>query len=91
MEQWEDLGKGPRIEYFTEPSEEIDRNWHDIVEHQNIGIRRDAMKAMGREAEGIKLPDGTYYGSIMVFHHLHCLVRYATWNSFITGHHADNK
>jgi hypothetical protein len=33
------------------------------------------MKEMGREREGIKLPDGTYYGSIMVFHHLHCLVR----------------
>jgi hypothetical protein len=33
------------------------------------------MKAMGREREGIKLPDGTYFGSIMVFHHLHCLVR----------------
>jgi hypothetical protein len=49
------------------------------------------MKAMGREAEGIKLPDGTYYGSIMVFHHLHCLVRYATWNSFTTGPHADDK
>jgi hypothetical protein len=36
MEQWEDLGKGPRIEYFTEPSEEIDRNWHDIVERMSF-------------------------------------------------------
>lgn len=34
------------------------------------------MKAMGREKEGIKLPDGTFYGSLMVFHHLHCLVSY---------------
>jgi hypothetical protein len=93
MEQWEDVGQGPKIEYFTPPSEEIDRNWHEIVDRmfsrrlslwlaqltahildQNLGIREDVMKAMGREKEGIKLPDGTYYGSLMVFHHLHCLV-----------------
>ncbi|KAI4962232.1 hypothetical protein J4E86_001264 [Alternaria arbusti] len=76
MEQWEDEGRSLPVEYFAEPSEEIDRNWHEIVEHQNIGIQEEVMKAMGREREGIKLPDGTYYGSIMVFHHLHCLVRY---------------
>lgn len=35
MKQWEDVGSGPRIEYFTEPSEEIDRNWHEIVERMS--------------------------------------------------------
>lgn len=36
MDQWEDQGdegkKSQYVEYFAEPSEEIDRNWHDIVE-----------------------------------------------------------
>lgn len=32
MEQWEDEGRSLPVEYFAEPSEEIDRNWHEIVE-----------------------------------------------------------
>lgn len=32
MEQWEDEGKSRPVEYFAEPNEEIDRNWHEIVE-----------------------------------------------------------
>lgn len=32
------------------------------------------MHSLGREEEGIRLPDGTFFGSLMVFHHLHCLV-----------------
>ncbi|KAF5862309.1 hypothetical protein ETB97_011833 [Aspergillus alliaceus] len=62
-------------QYFGEPSEQIVHNWHEIMEHQNIGIPADLMHELGREDEGILLPDGTYFGSIMVFHLLHCLVR----------------
>jgi hypothetical protein len=32
MGQWEDEVKSRPYEYFAEPSEEIDRNWHEIVE-----------------------------------------------------------
>lgn len=44
MEQWEDVGQGSRIEYFTQPSEEIDRKWHEIVDrmfsrHLTCGLR----------------------------------------------------
>ena len=42
---------------------------------QNIRISPETMRKLSREDEGIKLPDGNYYGSLMVFHHLHCLVR----------------
>lgn len=31
------------------------------------------MRELGRLDEGIKLPSSEYFGSIMVFHHLHCL------------------
>jgi hypothetical protein len=34
------------------------------------------MKDLGRLEEGIELPNGQYFGSLMVFHHLHCLVCY---------------
>lgn len=42
---------------------------------QNIAIPSKLMDKMGRLEDGIKLPDGNYYGSLMVFHNLHCLVR----------------
>ncbi|KAG8424316.1 hypothetical protein J3458_001119 [Metarhizium acridum] len=70
MEQWELPGD---IQYFGEPSKEVDQNWHNIFEHQNIGFSAELMHELGREEEGIRLPDGTYFGSLMVFHHLHCL------------------
>ncbi|KAK8146374.1 hypothetical protein G3M48_003204 [Beauveria asiatica] len=70
MDQFEDRNA---TMYFGEPSEAIDRNWHEIFEHQNIGLSPELMHELGRESEGIQLPDGTYFGSIMVFHHLHCL------------------
>src|SRR4051812_21882710 len=41
---------------------------------QNIGLPASYMKQLGRLDEGIQLSDGNYYGSLMVFHHLHCLV-----------------
>ncbi|KAI9739844.1 MAG: hypothetical protein M1818_004900 [Claussenomyces sp. TS43310] len=72
MEQWEDRGGSP-ITYFAEPSEHIDKHWHDLFQYQNIGLDPELMKAVGREYEGIKLPDGTYYDLVMVFHHLHCI------------------
>ncbi|OBR03319.1 Tat pathway signal sequence [Colletotrichum higginsianum IMI 349063] len=59
--------------YFTTPNPEVDRNWHSILGNQNIRIPRDAMQEIDRVDEGIELPGGGFFGSIMVFHHLHCL------------------
>ncbi|GAB0139243.1 hypothetical protein EsDP_00007456 [Epichloe bromicola] len=70
MNQWEYAGD---VIYFGEPSEQVDQNWHKMFEHQNIGFSSELMHELGREKEGIKLPGGTYFGSLMVFHHLHCL------------------
>ncbi|KAI0415072.1 hypothetical protein F5X98DRAFT_347782 [Xylaria grammica] len=41
----------------------------------NTGIPASLMEGLGRVEEGIRFPDGTYFASLMVFHHLHCLVR----------------
>lgn len=35
------------------------------------------MRELGREYQGVQFPDGRYFGSLMVYHHLHCLVTYA--------------
>lgn len=96
MRQWE---YPSNVTYFTEPNEQVDRNWHGLFEckytipmlssslslyhglihlsDQNIGVAPDLMRKLGRVEEGIELPDGTYFGSLMVFHHLHCLVSLA--------------
>ncbi|KAI1110828.1 hypothetical protein F5Y14DRAFT_465197 [Nemania sp. NC0429] len=73
MEQWEDLDPDAPIFFTGKPSEEIDRNWHELLRYMNSGIPVKLMEELGRVDEGIKLPDGTYFASLMVFHHLHCL------------------
>jgi hypothetical protein len=43
-------------------------------QEQNIALSPEIMKDLGREEQGLRLPDGNYFGALMVFHHLHCLV-----------------
>ncbi|KAK1993307.1 hypothetical protein LX36DRAFT_586633 [Colletotrichum falcatum] len=63
------------LTYFTQPDAEVERNWHNLVNYQNIRFSKSLMEELGRVDEGIELQDGGFFGSIMVFHHLHCLVR----------------
>ncbi|KAB5515354.1 hypothetical protein GE09DRAFT_1160167 [Coniochaeta sp. 2T2.1] len=59
--------------FFGKPSKEVDRNWHELVRYHNIGIEESYMQALNRIDQSVKFPDGRYYGSMMVYHHLHCL------------------
>ncbi|KAK1965447.1 hypothetical protein LY78DRAFT_703636 [Colletotrichum sublineola] len=61
------------LTYFTKPGAEVDRNWHNLIEPQNIRLSKNVMEQLGRVDEGIELPGGGFFGSIMVFHHLHCI------------------
>ncbi|KAK2028117.1 hypothetical protein LX32DRAFT_720921 [Colletotrichum zoysiae] len=61
------------VTYFTKPDPEVDRNWHNLFEHQNIRLPKHVMEELDRVDEGIELPGGGFFGSIMVFHHLHCI------------------
>ncbi|KAI0123323.1 hypothetical protein BJ170DRAFT_687338 [Xylariales sp. AK1849] len=60
-------------DFFGEPSPEIDSNWHELVRYHNIGLPASFMEKLGRDYQGVKFPDGRYLGSMMAFHHLHCL------------------
>ncbi|KAH8890215.1 hypothetical protein GQ53DRAFT_868018 [Thozetella sp. PMI_491] len=60
-------------DYFGEPSKEIDGNWHELVRYHNIGLPKSYMEEVGRVYQGVEFPDGRYFGSMMVYHHLHCL------------------
>jgi hypothetical protein len=45
------------------------------AQDQNVRISKEEMKSLGREQEGIELPGGGYFASLMVYHQLHCIVR----------------
>lgn len=41
---------------------------------QNLAVSPDVMRLLGREDQGVRLPDGNYFATFTAFHHLHCLV-----------------
>ncbi|KAJ2980944.1 hypothetical protein NQ176_g2331 [Zarea fungicola] len=62
------------VKYFpAHPTEETEGAWADLFEKQNLALSPTIMQLLGREDQGIKLPDGNYFGTFTVFHHLHCL------------------
>ena len=44
----------------------------------NIRISEDEMKRLGKLENAIALPDGGYFGSLTVYHQLHCVVSFHT-------------
>ncbi|KGO69687.1 Protein of unknown function DUF3328 [Penicillium italicum] len=58
------------------PRPEIDKNWHDLLNAENIIIEPEVMKHYGREDIGVALPEGGgYIGTLNVYHELHCIKR----------------
>lgn len=45
------------------------------------------MQKLGRIEEGIKLPDGGYFGTLAVYHDLHCLVSSRPYAIYQYGDH----
>ncbi|KAF4631605.1 hypothetical protein G7Y89_g6523 [Cudoniella acicularis] len=58
------------VRYFdTVPSDKVNRNWHELFEQELIS-------EVGRQDQGVRLPDGSYMASPMVFQSAlsqHCL------------------
>ncbi|KAJ8123454.1 hypothetical protein ONZ43_g603 [Nemania bipapillata] len=66
--------------YAFPPSPEVDRAWARITARSIIGITREDIVGIGKDPEiAVKLnpewgmPEGTYMGSVDVFHQIHCL------------------
>ncbi|XWW97684.1 hypothetical protein V2A60_005670 [Cordyceps javanica] len=58
------------------PREEIDRNWHDLINYENIVIEPEIIARLGREDIAVADPDGRgYLGTLNVYHQLHCIKR----------------
>ncbi|KAH7323277.1 hypothetical protein B0I35DRAFT_510442 [Stachybotrys elegans] len=61
--------------YFGKPTPELDSRWEDLLKYQWLQVPQADMERLGRVEEGIKLPGGGYFGTLAVFHDLHCLRR----------------
>ncbi|KAJ8133272.1 hypothetical protein O1611_g346 [Lasiodiplodia mahajangana] len=58
--------------YRGKPRPELDKAWHDLLEHNNIRISKEELQRMNRTA--IELYDGSgFFGQLSAYHHLHCL------------------
>ncbi|KFY44951.1 hypothetical protein V494_01240 [Pseudogymnoascus sp. VKM F-4513 (FW-928)] len=73
MQQWENIDPDAPIYFTGEPREEIDQNWHTLLNDMNSRIPSSVMEELGRVDEGIRFPDGTYFGNLMknIYHELH--------------------
>ncbi|OAA74187.1 hypothetical protein ISF_01088 [Cordyceps fumosorosea ARSEF 2679] len=58
------------------PREEIDKNWHDLINYENIIIEPEIIRKLGREDIAVADPEGRgYLGTLNVYHQLHCIKR----------------
>ncbi|KAK1981464.1 hypothetical protein LZ30DRAFT_720000 [Colletotrichum cereale] len=58
------------------PRDEVDRNWHNIINDENIVLEPEYMKQLGRDQFGVAVPDGSgFIGTLNVYHELHCIKR----------------
>ncbi|KAI1078852.1 hypothetical protein F5B20DRAFT_546444 [Whalleya microplaca] len=58
------------------PRDEIDQNWHNLLNNENIMLEPEIMKEYGRDQFGVAMPDGEgFLGTLNVYHELHCIKR----------------
>ncbi|KAI0153131.1 hypothetical protein GGR57DRAFT_512940 [Xylariaceae sp. FL1272] len=74
--------------YFGEPSAALDARWEELLQYQWIQVPKSDMRRLGREEEGIQLPGGGYFGTLAIFHDLHCLRR--VHHAFYRDHYFPN-
>jgi hypothetical protein len=75
---------------FGPPSAAIDEGWEQLLKLANV--RYSAEEVAKLETRNvIQLPDGDYFGSLWVFHQLHCLVSFLKRFKVLTNRHLRNK
>ncbi|KAH9990679.1 hypothetical protein F4779DRAFT_252542 [Xylariaceae sp. FL0662B] len=78
--EWEehifDENNMPNAPFSGPPRDEIDQNWHNLLNVENIILEPELMKAYGRDQFGVAVPDGKgFLGTLNVYHELHCIKR----------------
>ena len=61
--------------YSGVPSPQKEAAWDDLLQNFNLRVTEDEMRHLGKLDDSLPLPDGGYFGSLTVFHQLHCIWR----------------
>ncbi|KAK1753689.1 hypothetical protein QBC47DRAFT_347704 [Echria macrotheca] len=71
---WEPSGASNPL-YAGKPTEARDKAWTELLQYSSLRFTVEELEMIGptRKDEGVKLPDGGYLGTLMVFHELHCV------------------
>ncbi|KAI1170412.1 hypothetical protein F4777DRAFT_595110 [Nemania sp. FL0916] len=62
-------------EFFGTPSAQLNHHWNDLLLPNSIHLTEEERQHYDHDLPIVKLPDGTYFGQLMVYHELHCLKR----------------
>lgn len=57
------------------PSPEKEAAWDSLLKNFNLRLTESEMRSLGKMDDNLPLPDGGYFGSLTVFHQLHCIER----------------
>ncbi|GKZ56178.1 hypothetical protein AnigIFM49718_001402 [Aspergillus niger] len=72
---WYDGSLGNRNRYIGEPRPELEAAWHELTKNNNLRFTKSELQKLNKSA--LELADGSgYFGQVMVYHHLHCLLRF---------------
>ncbi|KAH6712421.1 hypothetical protein BKA61DRAFT_485707, partial [Leptodontidium sp. MPI-SDFR-AT-0119] len=59
--------------FNAEPSLEVDDAWSSLFRYANIRVTKDEIKRTGRPSIELSDGSGDYFGTLDVYHQLHCL------------------
>lgn len=65
--------------------------WRSQIVDQNLFVEGEDLEKLGVLDEGVKLPNGGYYASLMVYHQLHCLVSLKSYEWSTRTHNSQKR
>jgi hypothetical protein len=60
------------------PDPRKEEAWEELLQNFNVRVTEEEMRRLGKLEDNLPLPDGGYFGSLTVFHQLHCIWRVQT-------------
>ncbi|PVH78108.1 hypothetical protein DL98DRAFT_590632 [Cadophora sp. DSE1049] len=59
--------------FNAEPSPKVDEAWSSLFQYANIRITKEEVQRLGRPSVALSDGSGDYFGTLDVYHQLHCL------------------
>ncbi|KAH7412777.1 hypothetical protein BKA64DRAFT_637469 [Cadophora sp. MPI-SDFR-AT-0126] len=69
--------------FNAEPSPEVDDAWASLFQYANIRITKQEVQQLGRSSVALSDGSGDYFGTLDVYHQLHCLFLMSNFKKYI--------